>query len=87
MRGVTFDTGALIGWEKGKRRVAELFEAVRRESVRLVVPTLVVCEWWRGGRTQEHLLRGLGKAAIIEPLSLSVAQAAGKAIAAVRGAI
>lgn len=86
MKGVTVDTGVLIGWEKGKPKAAELLEAARRGSVELFVPTVVVAEWWRGGRTHERLLRDVEQAAEIEPLSLAVAKAAAEAMAAVRGA-
>ena len=81
-----FDTGAVIGFEKGKRKVAALVaNAVLTGAPKIYVPTVVVAEAWRGGARsarQALLLAGCR----IEPLNEEVARRAGEALAAVRGA-
>jgi predicted nucleic acid-binding protein len=77
-RLVTLDTGALIAIERRKRRGILLLDLAKHRLARLVVPVPVVVEWWRG-RTdmRERILDAVS----IEPLSLSVARAAGEALA------
>jgi predicted nucleic acid-binding protein len=80
-----FDTGAVIGFEKGKRSVAALVAHAVLTGAPIHVPTVVVSEAWRGGTRsarQAMLLAGCR----IEPLHEEVARRAGEAIAAVRGA-
>jgi predicted nucleic acid-binding protein len=82
---VIFDTGAVIGFEKGKRNVAALIANAVLTGAPIHVPTVVVAEAWRGGARsarQALLLAGCR----IEPLREGVARKAGEALAAVRGA-
>lgn len=80
-----FDTGAIIGFERGKRSVAALVANAVLTGTPIHVPTVVVAEAWRGGARsarQALLLAGCR----IEPLHDDVARKAGEALAAVRGA-
>jgi predicted nucleic acid-binding protein len=82
---VIFDTGAVIGYEKGKRSVAALVANALLTGSSIHVPTVVVAEAWRGGARsarQALLLTGCR----IEPLHDPIARKAGEALAAVRGA-
>jgi predicted nucleic acid-binding protein len=80
IRGVTLDTGALLAIERRKQRGVQLLQLAQRRLVVLAVPMPVIAEWWRG-RTdvRERMLDVIN----VEPLSLSVAKAAGEAQAAV----
>jgi hypothetical protein len=58
---MVFDTGALIAFDRGDRRVAALVEAVRRRREFLVTSSGCVAQAWReGGPRQAHLARLLG---------------------------
>lgn len=81
--GITFDTGALIALERSEARARKILERAAELRVRITVPAPVVTEWWRGRtRLGEAILASVR----VEPLSLPLAQAAGEALAAVRGA-
>lgn len=82
MIGATFDTGALLGLERGKQRMKQLLEVAHRDGWRITVPADVVAEWWRG-RTdaRELILAGV----TVEPLTKALAKIAGEAMAAVHG--
>jgi predicted nucleic acid-binding protein len=75
------DTGALIAAERGKLRVARFFQLASIGRARLLIPLVVVAEWWRG-RTdaREEIL-----AAAEISASLRVVQAAGVALARAKG--
>lgn len=79
-----FDTGALIGAERGDKRPLDYVALAARGHVELVTPIVCVIEWWRG-RTdrREALLR----AVVVEPLPLAAAKAAGMALGAMRARI
>jgi predicted nucleic acid-binding protein len=72
-----FDTGALIAAERGKERATRFLQLVRVGRARVIVPLVVVAEWWRG-RTdaREEIL-----AASQVVASLEVVKAAGVALA------
>jgi predicted nucleic acid-binding protein len=55
----------------------------RLDSVRIVVPTVVLGEWWRG---RSNVRDAIVASVQIEPLSESLAKAAGEALARVRRA-
>lgn len=76
IRGITLDTGALIAIERRKQRGMQLVELAKRRLAVLATPVPVIAEWWRG-RTdvRERMLEIVH----IEPLTLSVAKAAGEA--------
>jgi predicted nucleic acid-binding protein len=73
-----FDTGALIGAEKGKKRAVDYVALAQRGRAEIVTPIVCVVEWWRG-RTdaRDALLRAI----VVEPLPLGAAKAAGVALA------
>ena len=73
-----FDTGALIGAERGDARAISYLGLVALGRADIVTPTVCVVEWWRG-RTdkRDRLLRSI----LVEPLPLAAAKAAGVALA------
>lgn len=81
--GFTFDTGALIALERGNLRMRSVLKLARSDSVRIVVPTVVLGEWWRGKTKARELLIS---AVQLEPLNESLAKLAGEALAKVRHA-
>jgi hypothetical protein len=83
MNGLTFDTGALIGLERRRQRVAQVYCLAVEHGRRVTVPAAVVAEWWRG-RTgvRETILRGVH----VEPLDTALAVLAGEALATVDAA-
>lgn len=83
MLALTFDTGALIALERGDKRMRTVLETAMLDEVAIVVPAVVVAEWWRGmGRRRESILASVD----VEPTSEHVARIAGEAIAAVPSA-
>ena len=82
-RGFTFDTGALIALERGDHRMRVVMRLARLDNVRIVVPTVVLGEWWRGrSKVRELILASVQ----VEPLGESLAKMAGEALAKVRSA-
>lgn len=81
--GFTFDTGALIALERGDRRMRLVMQLARTDRVRVVVPAVVLGEWWRG---PSRVRNAIAAAVVIEPLSEQLAKLAGEALAKVRGA-
>jgi hypothetical protein len=55
--GLVLDTGALIAFERGDRRVAAVIEATRRRKDRVVTSSGCVAQAWRGGTRQALLAR------------------------------
>lgn len=81
--GLTFDTGMLIALERRTQRAWNVYRQAVNGKVPITVPTAVLVEWWRGRtRAREHIRSGVR----IEWLSESLAEVAGEALAAVRGA-
>lgn len=58
-RGLCLDAGALIGIERGDRRVLRLLEVALAAGHAVDVPTGVVAQVWRGGGRQAMLARFL----------------------------
>ena len=60
--GLLLDTGGLIAFDRGDRRVAALIEAARRRRDRVVTSSGCVAQAWRGAGPRQallaHLLRG-----------------------------
>jgi len=52
---IVVDTSTLIDSLSGPRRSAATLRRLIEEGERLVVPTLVLYEWWRGPRLDEEL--------------------------------
>ena len=77
---ITFGTGALIAIERRKDRMLRVLRAAEQTSTPIVIPAVVVAEWWRGRPTKRMsmLLDGV----TIEPVRDHVARSAGEAIAA-----
>ena len=83
MRGLTFDTGALIGLERRHQRIARVYRAAVSEGLPVTVPAIVIAEWWRGrSDARELVLRGVR----VEATTSLLARVAGEALAAVPGA-
>lgn len=83
MTGLTFDTGALIALERRRPRMQAILAYATLSSQRITVPAPVVGEWWRGhSPLRDLLLAGVD----VEPLTESLAKAAGEALAVVRRA-
>jgi predicted nucleic acid-binding protein len=78
-RGLTLDTGALIAYERGDRRMRVLVAAAERDEGPLSVPSVVIVEAWRGGNAR--WLAALLGASIIEPLTEHLAKRAGELLA------
>ena len=76
---LTFDTGALIAFERNNRQVFDIVDAAVRLGVRIAIPTAVVAQAWRNGRTQARLSKLLRSRAVdIIPLDLTAAREAGQ---------
>lgn len=72
--GLTLDTGALIGFEKRKRRVIQLVKMARMRGVKLAVPAGVIARAWRDGTRQARLAWLLGSD-VIETVPLTGVEA------------
>ena len=82
MAGYTFDTGALIGLERGAERMRAVWRVAIARGVRITVPSVVVAEWWRGQRGPiARILEGVE----VESLTEGLARRAGEALGAVNG--
>ena len=66
---VVLDAGALIGVDRGDRRVAGLIELARRRDASLITTAPVVAQVWRNGQRQAMLARTL---AMIEVASVDL---------------
>ena len=82
-RGLTFDTGALLGLERRRHRMRKVLDVAAADGLEITVPAVVLAEWWRGP--------GDGRAEILAMLTVErmddvLAKAAGEALAAVRHA-
>jgi hypothetical protein len=60
MSGLTFDAGALVGFERAQRRAVSLVARARERGEHVAVPAGVVGQVWRDGRKQANLVRLLG---------------------------
>jgi predicted nucleic acid-binding protein len=85
MTGLTFDTGALIGLERRRHAMRTVFATAIKHRVPIVVPAVVVAEWWRRGIREKERATIL-RAVRVEPLSDAVARLAGVALGRVPGA-
>jgi predicted nucleic acid-binding protein len=78
-RGLTLDTGALIAFERGARRMRALVLAAERGERELVVPAPALAEAWRGGNAR--WLNELLAAATVESADEHLARRAGELLA------
>lgn len=76
-----FDAGALIAAERRKARVTRFIALVELGLATIAIPMPVVSEWWRGRTDRREELLRLSR---VEPLTLTIAKAAGEALSRVR---
>lgn len=76
MRGVTYDTGALIAAERNDRRMWALHAGFLAEEIVPTVPAPVLAEAWRGGARQANLARLL-RLCVVEHMDADQARAVG----------
>lgn len=58
--GITLDAGALVAFERGRRRAVSLVARARERGEPLCIPAGVVGQVWRDGRRRANLTRLLG---------------------------
>ena len=76
---VTFDTGALIGLERRRSHVRRVHQTALLEGIPIVVPSVVIAEWWRRGKREKERAQIL-RTLIVEPPSDHIARLAGIAV-------
>ena len=76
MRGVTYDTGALVAADRNDRRMWALHAGFLAEEVSPTVPAPVLAATWRGGSRQASLARFLALCSL-EPMSEQQAKSVG----------
>lgn len=74
---IILDAGALIGIDRGDRRVAGLIELARRAGGEVATSAPVVAQAWRDGATQARLGRALPMIDVA-PVGLDDAKRAGE---------
>jgi predicted nucleic acid-binding protein len=79
-RGLTFDTGALIGLERRRHRMRKVLDVAERDGVTITVPAVVVAEWWRRASSAAD---GILAMVTVEPMDKGLAKVAGEALAAI----
>ena len=77
MKGVTYDTGALLAAERNDRRMWALHAGFLAEEVVPTVPAPVLAQAFRGGARQANLARLLALCEV-EPMSEVQARAVGR---------
>lgn len=83
--GLTFDTGALIALERRRHAIRKIFTTAIEDDVPIIVPTVVIAEWWRRGAHEKKRTEIL-RTVQLEALDVHVARLAGIAIGIVPGA-
>ena len=76
MKGVTYDTGALLAAERNERRMWALHAGFLAEEAVPTVPAPVLAQAWRGGAKQASLSRLLALCEV-EPMSEQQAREVG----------
>jgi hypothetical protein len=76
LKGVTYDTGALLAAERNDRRLWALHAGFLAEEVLPTVPAPVLAQAWRGGTRQASLSRLLALC-VVEPMSEAQARVVG----------
>lgn len=76
--GLTLGTGALVALERRHLRATRLVHVAVERGLLITIPSPVVIEWWRGPSRRAERVLAIGR---IEPLSASIARAAGEALA------
>lgn len=80
--GLVLDTGGLIAFERGDRRVAALIEATRRRRDRVVTSSGCVAQAWRRGGAPQVLLARLLAGTVEAALDPGCSRAVGELCAA-----
>lgn len=80
---VTLDTGALISLERRTQRISNIVASIRARENTIVVPQVVLAEWWRGRSDWREKILAM---VVIETLTNALAKLAGEAVARVEGA-
>ncbi len=80
---LVFDSGALIALERRKRRISEVVLRAHERGVPIVVPTVVIGEWWRG---RTDLAEKILASVVLVDIDTRLAKSAGEALAAIPGA-
>ena len=83
--GLTLDTGALIGLERRRHAIREVLATAIKNGISIVVPVVVIAEWWRRGVREDERAKVL-RAVQVEPLTQPIARLAGVAVGLVPGA-
>jgi predicted nucleic acid-binding protein len=83
---LTFDTGALIGLERGRPHLRRIHQTALLEGIPIVVPSVVIAEWWRRGKREKERLQIL-RTLVVEPPSAHVAGLAGTAVGQIGGGV
>lgn len=79
MKGVTLDTGALIGFDRAKRAVVTRIARAVERKLPIAVPAGALAQAWRDGRRQARLARLLASPGVtVVSLDDFVARAAGQ---------
>jgi predicted nucleic acid-binding protein len=80
---IVFDTGALIALERRRQRMLLVWSAAIRAKRDILVPGVVIAEWWRG-RTdhREAILAGVS----VVPVDAGLGRMAGEAVGGTPGA-
>lgn len=76
---LTFDTGALIGLERRRPHVRSIHQTALLEGIPIVVPSVVIAEWWRRGKREKERAQIL-RTLVVEPPTDHVARLAGIAV-------
>jgi hypothetical protein len=85
VRGLTFDTGALIALEASRHGMRKVYHSAVTNGILITVPAPIVTEWWRGG-AREKWRATLLRSVRVEALDERLAKLAGTALGIVRGA-
>jgi hypothetical protein len=79
MKGITLDTGALIGFDRSDRRALAIIVRAQQNETPIAIPAGVVGQAWRDGRTQARLAKLLSSRGVeVEPLDARRAREAGQ---------
>jgi predicted nucleic acid-binding protein len=82
VNGVTLDTGALIGLERRTERMKAVIARIAARQLPVTIPSVVVAEWYREQRDAKRIL---ALAKLVEPITGTLAELAGRALRATGG--
>ena len=68
MKGITYDTGALIAYEKRRPRMIALHRSAVDRNIKPVVPAGVLAQAWKGGSGSQAPLAKMLKQCQVEPM-------------------